>query len=88
MTHLLELLVPRLDDVHDSGVGVQDDKHGHVEGARGRVDDVADVLVVPALRVLRPVSPRLGPGGKTETEIMKLALRPREADEGNYANVL
>ena len=48
-TYLLELLVPGLHNIDDAGVGVEDDERGQVEGAHGRVDHVARVLVVLAL---------------------------------------
>ncbi len=55
LSHLLELVVPLLDDEDDPGVGVEDDEQGEKEGTAGRVDDVADVLVVRADPVLLAV---------------------------------
>ena len=58
-SHLLELLVPRLDDVDDAGVGVEDDKRWEIEGPHGRVDDVPGILVVLAFRLVVAVSIRV-----------------------------
>ena len=57
--YLFKLPVPRLDDVDDAGVGVENDEGGEVEGAHGRVDDVARVLVVLALRLVGAVPVRV-----------------------------
>ncbi len=49
---LAEFLVSGADHVYDPRVHVDDDDQGEVEGADGRVDDVAHVLVVGADLVL------------------------------------